>query len=150
MIKLTGMEALGWESRRLIGCVSGVALPWSLGPLVKTVWEKARVWAQWTPLPDQTRGPQPYEGLIRGQTCGSLWMWYIKSPPLRYSITKRGSPAERHGNHCELLLLGYSCFTTICFTWFLLYNVNQLYVYLYPVPLGPTHPIPLGHHTSTS
>jgi len=40
--------------------------------------------------------------------------------------------------HCALTFfnLGYSCFTKLC--WFLLYNkVNQLYVYIYPLLLGP-------------
>ena len=36
------------------------------------------------------------------------------------------------------------------FCWFLLYNMNQLQVCLYPFPLKPPchhpHPIPLGHH----
>ena len=36
-------------------------------------------------------------------------------------------------------LLGYSCFTVLC--QFLLYNeVNQLYVYIYPLPLEPPSP----------
>ena len=51
-------------------------------------------------------------------------------------------------------LLEYNCFTMFCY--FLLYNeVNQLYVYLYPLLLGPpshpsSHPTHLGRHRALS
>ena len=47
-------------------------------------------------------------------------------------------------------LLEYNCFTMLC--QFLLYNeVNQLCIYIYPLPLGPTpKPTHLGHHRAPS
>ena len=47
-------------------------------------------------------------------------------------------------------LLGCSCFITL--HWFLLYNkVNQLCVYMYPLPRGPPTPIhSLGHQGAPS
>ena len=46
------------------------------------------------------------------------------------------------------LLLEYNCFTMLCY--FLLYNkVNQLYLYIYPLPFDPPiphHPTLLSHH----
>ena len=45
----------------------------------------------------------------------------------------------------DFFLLAYNCFI-MC--QFLLYNeVNQLYVYIYPLPLGPLSHIPLPHPT---
>ena len=50
--------------------------------------------------------------------------------------------------------LEYNCFTVLCE--FLLYSeVNQPYVYIYPLPLGPPfhshpHPTHLGHHRAPS
>ena len=41
-----------------------------------------------------------------------------------------------------LLLLRYSHFSLLC--WFLLYKeVNQLYVYIYPLPRLPPAPLPI-------
>ena len=51
-----------------------------------------------------------------------------------------------HNRHViAFSLLEYNCFTMLC--WFLLYTeVNQLYVYIYPFPLGsPSHPPPPSH-----
>ena len=50
-------------------------------------------------------------------------------------------------------LLEYKCFTMLCK--FLLYNkVNQLYVYIYPLPLEPPshppYPTPLDGHKAPS
>ena len=49
--------------------------------------------------------------------------------------------------------LHYNCFTVLCY--FLLYNnVNQSYVYIYPLPLGtsshPLHPTLLDYHRAPS
>ena len=59
-----------------------------------------------------------------------------------------------------IVLLEYSCFSCTTLCWFLLYNeVNQLCVYIYPLPLEPPlspapprprHPTPLGHHRALS
>ena len=53
-------------------------------------------------------------------------------------------PVGKHNYHhlsISLILLEYNCFTTLCY--FLLYNsVNQLYVYIHPLPLEPaSHPL---------
>ena len=71
-----------------------------------------------------------------------------------HHLTEQGSKRE-DGRERALIffLLEYNCFTVLC--WFLLYNeVNQLYVYMYPLPLGPPssppHPTHLGHHRAQS
>ena len=49
-------------------------------------------------------------------------------------------------------LLEYNCFTRLC-SCLQHKQVNQLYVYVYPRPLGPPHhsyPTPLGHHRTPS
>ena len=91
-----------------------------------------------------------------GQRAQLLWdMWDFPEPGIKpMSPVLAGGffttePPGRSRSFFKIkFLLEQSCFTILC--QFLMYSkVNQLYVYIYPLPLEPpcpAHPTPLGHH----
>ena len=79
-------------------------------------------------------------------TTHRAWLSFSPSPKAEINLS-----LGYYGPSCYILkkkILEYNCFTMLYL--FLLYNEeNQLYVYIYPLPLGPPfhpHPTPLGLH----
>ena len=91
-------------------------------------------------LPFLTPGDLPDPGIEPALPASLLHRRWI----LYHWATENNPVKKKKMKHCIFFLFEYSCFTMLCY--FLLYSeVNQLYVYIYPLPLGPpSHCILIG------
>ena len=80
----------------------------------------------------------------------SLFILRFQQRMDRYGSSREQSlwPSQALASPFFFFFLGHSCFTMMC--QFLLYNENQLYVYIYPLPLRFLSHLPPSHPSRSS